>query len=375
MITLFHASAGQGHQKAAEALHKALLFQGYPCPDPVDTLDLVRPAFRRLYRDGYHFLAKRNPRLLEILYRKTDSPSRNGLFHSGRMKVQKHLAPGFYPALRSRCPDVIVCTHFLPLELLWKKTARPDPRSIIVAVLTDLLPHGLWIHPHVDHYVVPTEEARHELLREGIRPESIHVMGIPVDPRFTRRHPAAETRRNLGLPEKPTLLVLSGGFGTAPLSRVLGSFRSVTGDISLILVAGRNKPLQQALESRKNDFPFPVRIMGFVDNLSEWMDASDAVLTKPGGLTISEVVSKAIPLILLPPQGGQERRNRDYLVSNGAAVSTDLFHAGRTSVNILEDPERCLGLIRSCRRIAWPHAAESISSFLIELDRSDRRLP
>ena len=375
MIALFHASAGQGHQKAAEALHKALMTQEYPCLEPVDTLDLLQPVFRRFYQDGYHYLAKKNTRLLEILYRKTDRPGKNGFLHSGRMEFQKRLAPGFYPVLRSRQPDVIACTHFLPLELLWKKTPRQSSRSIIVAILTDLFPHGLWIHPYVDHYVVPTEEARNELLGLGIRPEKIHVLGIPVDPHFSQRQPAKETRRNLDLPEKPTLLVLSGGFGTAPLCRVLDSFRSVEKEISLVLVAGRNKRLQKALEVRKKDFPFPVRVMGFVDNLSEWMDASDAVLTKPGGLTTSETISKGIPLILLPSQGGQEKRNRDYLVSQGAAVATDADLAGVTAMSLLDDPEKCLDLIRSCHKIARPRAAESISAFLIGLDRSTRRLP
>ncbi len=375
MIALFHASAGQGHQKAAEALHKALMIQEYPCLQPVDTLELLRPAFRRLYRDGYHFLAKKNTRLLEILYRKTDHPGRGGLLHSSRLKLQKRLAPGFPPTLQSTQPDVIVCTHFLPLELLWEKKTRHSPRSVVVAILTDLLPHGLWIHPHVDHYVVPTEEARREMLAMGIRPETVHVLGIPVDPHFSPKKPAQESRRNLGLPEKPTLLVLSGGFGTSPLCQVLDSFREIQKGLSLVLVAGRNERLRKALEIRKKNFSFPVRILGFVDNLSEWMDASDAVLTKPGGLTTSETLSKGIPLILLPPQGGQEKRNRDYLLSRDAAVATDADLAGKTAMNLLEDPERCQQLIRACERIARPQAAKTISTFLIDLDRLIRSLP
>ncbi|KGA94861.1 MGDG synthase family glycosyltransferase [Leptospirillum ferriphilum] len=376
MIALFHATAGQGHQKAAEAVHKALLIQEYPCPQPVDTLELLRPGFRRLYRDGYHYLARKNRRLLEFLYRTTDHPGQGGFLHSSRLKIQKRLAPGFAPALQFRQPDVIVCTHFLPLELLWEKRSRPFSRSVIVAVLTDLFPHGLWIHPHVDHYVVPTEDARQELAGMGVPAERIHLLGIPVDPHFSRKKPTREARRNLGLPEKPTVLVLSGGFGTAPLCHVLDSFRDVKKDISLVLVAGRNERLRNALEARKNDFPFSVRVLGFTDNLSEWMDASDIVLTKPGGLTTSETLSKAIPMILLPPQGGQEKRNRDYLLFRHAAIPADAEGAGKTAVHLLENPEKCQTLIRSCRRLARPHAAESISAFLIDLDqRLTRSLP
>ena len=369
MIALFHASAGQGHQKAAEAVHKALLIQEYPCPRPVDTLELLRPGFRRLYRDGYHYLARKNTRLLELLYRTTDHPGQGGFLHASRLKIQKRLAPGFSPILQCRQPDVIVCTHFLPLELLWEKRSRPFSRSVVVAILTDLFPHGLWIHPHVDHYVVPTEDARQELVAMGVPPGRIHLHGIPVDPRFSRKTPSTEARRNLGLPEKPTLLVLSGGFGTAPLCHVLDSFRQVKKDISLVLVAGRNERLRNALEARKNDFPFSVRVLGFTDNLSEWMDASDIVLTKPGGLTTSETLSKGIPLILLPPQGGQEKRNRDYLLFRHAAIATKKEEAGKTAVHLLENPEKCQTLIRSCRRIARPDAAETISAFLIDLDQ------
>ncbi|MHB1285109.1 MAG: MGDG synthase family glycosyltransferase [Leptospirales bacterium] len=370
MIALFHATTGQGHQKAAEAIHNALLLEGYPTPDPIDTLDLMTTPFRKIYRKGYLALAHRHPNLLDTLYNRTDHPPDNSLSYRLRLSLGRSQSPGFIKTLQSLSPSVIACTHFLPLELLSAYQSGTRPKIPIVAVLTDLYPHGFWIHPHVDRYIVPNQESVSELESQGVSPHKIQIAGIPINPAFSRNRSQAETRKQLGLPDCATILILSGGFGVGPLTKALQSFAHSSIPCSVIVVAGHNVALEKKLQTLSRGFSIPVTVRGFTRNMDELMDAADLVITKPGGLTTSEVLAKERPMILMSPHGGQERRNAEYLVKNGTALRvldhTQIYELAR---DLLNDPSRRESMVQNCRRVSRPQAAILIAETLIGMDR------
>lgn len=369
MIALFHATTGQGHQKAAEAIQAALRHEGYPSPEPIDTLDLMASPFRRLYREGYLALANRHVDLLDTLYTRTDHHPGNRLFYRLRLSLGRLQAPGFLKALESLSPSVIACTHFLPLELLAAYKSGSGSDVPLVAVLTDLTPHGFWIHPHVDRYIISNEEAASELESQGVPSERIQVAGIPINPAFSRNRPPKEARKRLGLPDHTTILILSGGFGVGPVTDALLSFRDTSFQYSIIVVAGHNADLEKKLRNHSVGFPVPVTVRGFVENMDALMDAADIVVTKPGGLTTSELLAKGRPMILMNPHGGQERRNADYLVRNGAAIRVhDPAQIHRAAVELLNDPERLERMANDCRRVAQPRSATLIAQTLIRMD-------
>lgn len=369
MIALFHATTGQGHQKAAEAVQTALHHEGYTSPDPIDALDLMTSPFRRLYREGYLALANRHVNLLDALYNRTDHHPGNHLFYRLRLGIGKVQSPGLSKTLESLSPSVIACTHFLPLELLATFKSGTGSGVPLVGILTDFNPHGFWIHPHVDLYIVPNEEASVELESRGVPPDRIQIAGIPINPVFSRNIPPENARKLLGLPDFPTVLILSGGFGTGPLTEALQSFRDASHRYSVIIVAGHNAALEKKLRTLSMGFPLPVTVRGFVENMDVLMDAADIVVTKPGGLTTSEVLAKSRPMILMNPRGGQERRNTDYLVEYGAAIRVhDPIHTCALVETVLGDPERRETMSWNCRRIARPQAATLIARTLIQMD-------
>ncbi|MHB8421209.1 MAG: MGDG synthase family glycosyltransferase [Leptospirales bacterium] len=370
MIVLFHATTGQGHQKAAKAIQTALLLEGYPSPEPVDTLDLMTSPFRHLYREGYLALANRHANLLDSLYKRTDHHPGDRFSYRLRLTIGRIQSPGFLKTLDSLSPSVIACTHFLPLELLASYKSGAGSGVPVAAILTDFSPHGFWIHPHVDLYFVPNEEASAELEAQGVPANRIRIAGIPINPAFSQRLPPEKARQDLGLPETPNILILSGGFGVGRLTEVLESFRQASTRYSVTIVAGQNKTLEKTLRARSSDFSLPVTVRGYVENMDVLMDAADIVVTKPGGLTTSEVLAKARPMILMNPRGGQERRNTDFLVKQGAAIRVgDPMHTCTLVELLLNDPAQRETMARNCLRIAKPQAATLIARTLIRMDK------
>ena len=119
----------------------------------------------------------------------------------------------------------------------------------------------------------------------------------------------------------PVLLILGGGFGMGPVKEVLEAVNRSTTTLQVIVVAGRNLELRSQLALV--DAKHPTRILGFVDNMHEWMAACDLVLTKPGGLTRSEALAIGRPLLVFNPIPGQEAANSDYLLERGAAAKVN----------------------------------------------------
>lgn len=366
-LLLLHATAGAGHTRAAQAIAAALDQSGSPGHRVVDTLDCTTSLFRRMYTKAYIDLIQRAPELWGYLYDRYDA-----VRPPGNMTVRARLAfdqlnsRAFRQLLERTQPQAILCTHFLPLELLSDMKARSRLSTPVHAVVTDISPHGFWVYPHIDHYHVATEAAARELVRKGIDSGRISVSGIPIDPVFAQSAPAPTMRATLGLPERPTVLLLSGGFGVGPLLAMLDSFAGADCGLSLVVVAGRNSELEAACRARAATLPLPVTVYGFVDNMHELMDAADLIVTKPGGLTCNEALAKGKPLALAAPIPGQEQRNCEYLLESGAAVR--LYDVGDAAWHLqrwLGAGERMTAMRANALRVARPQAAADIAQSLL----------
>ena len=366
-LLLLHATAGAGHTRAAQAIAAALRIAGQDDFRVVDSLDCTTAFFRKMYAQAYLDLVQTAPALWGYLYERHDvvKPAKSRS-RRARLAFDKINSRAFNTLLREEAPRAILCTHLLPLELLSDLKGRGKLNTPVHAVVTDISPHAFWVYPHIDHYHVATAAGARELEQKGIAPERIHVSGIPVDPVFAERTPAPVMRQTLGLPERPTVLLLSGGFGVGPLLAMLDSFVDEDCGLSLVVVAGKNAELEAACRARAASLPLPVSVHGFVNNIHQFMDAADLVVTKPGGLTSNEILAKGKPMMLVAPIPGQEQRNCEYLLEEGAAVRLyDAADAAWHFRTLFADPERMRAMQANARRIARPDAAANIAQHLL----------
>jgi len=363
-VMILHASAGAGHKRAAEALAA-----GFRQVDPdtqvlvSDILDFTPALFRDTYAKGYLRIVRRAPELWGYMYTQTDRKALVPWRRKVRSAFNHINARSFFERCREFAPDAFVCTHFMPLELLSTHARRRrTPATPLFCVVTDLAVHSLWIAERVNCYYVATEMARRQLVRQGQPETGILNTGIPVDPVFAEHTDPAILRGRLGLQvDRPVVMIASGGFGVGPTVGLLRAFKGTGTGCQLVVVAGANEGLRQEAEAALRDTGVAGRVFGFVNNMHELMEASDLVITKSGGLTISEALAKGRPMMIIDPIPGQEQMNCELLLEAGAAVRLhDVNDAPHEIGRLLADTERLERMRYSARTLGRPRATAEI---------------
>lgn len=360
-LLILHASAGNGHRRAAEALSEAALAAG--CTVTMrDILDFTAPLYRKTYAEGYLNLVRAAPELWGYLYAQSDKHALRPLDRRIRAVFNRLNTLTFLRFFKREAPDAVLCTHFMPLELVAHLRKSRRHGVPLHGVVTDFAVHALWYASGVDHYYVATDEARRQLLRMGQGAAGISITGIPIMARFGAGVPAAQARQQLGLlPDKPAVLLLSGGFGVGPTVELIRAFVAEPPGCQLVVVAGKNPAMEAAAREAARGAALPVTVLGFVNNIHDYMDACELLISKPGGLTTSEALAKGKPLMIVDPIPGQEQRNCEHLLEAGCAVRLfDAPDAPWKVRSLLENPARLAALSARARTLGHPHAAADI---------------
>jgi processive 1,2-diacylglycerol beta-glucosyltransferase len=363
-VLILSASAGAGHVRAAEALKNAFTKMNAAREiRHVDTLDYTNKVFRRLYSQTYLDMVKSAPEMLGWLYDYLDQPWKK---ERRRLALDRLNTRPFVRLLKEYKPDLTVCTHFLPAEIIsWLKAKERIARPPAI-VVTDFDIHAMWLCHHYERYFVPLEETRTHMYKLGIPATKISVTGIPIDPIFAEHKDKLEMRRKHGLkPDRVTILVSAGGFGADSLDHVITSLMELQHDAQVIAIAGRNEELRARLVSlvshAKRKARVAVNVVGYTTEMDEYMSASDLILGKPGGLTTSEALAKGLVFVIVNPIPGQEERNSDHLLEEGVAIRCNNLPALAFKIDrLLEDKHRLEDMRRSVQRLARPNAAAQI---------------
>lgn len=367
-VVVTHVPAGSGHEKAAEAVSIALR-QISPGTEIVllNALDGMSAWYQWSFTQGYLDLIHRHPKLWGLAYHLLDL--RGLAWAAYRLHRLSNALHGkiLEEILLRRKPDVVVGTHFFPMEVAAYLKRKRRLHARLITVLTDFLPHSVWISPCIDTYVVGSPISRQALLARGIPAERIQVLGIPINPKFSLPLNRSEIQTRLGLrPDRPTLLFCSGGFGTGPVAEFLLALARVQDLLQVLVVTGKNSALLRRLERLREKIPHPVKLYGFVDNMEELMTASDLLVTKPGGLSCAEAMAKGLPLLLVSPIPGQETRNARLLEQHGIAVQARSLKEFPTLVEqLLGDPGRRQEMARRGKAASFPDAASSVARWVL----------
>jgi processive 1,2-diacylglycerol beta-glucosyltransferase len=366
-LLILSVSAGAGHVRAAQAVEAAALAASPPlAPTHLDLLTLVPADFRKLYGQQYIKLVETLPQLWSYLYAKSDRPSRDSLVGKLKRAAEKLNTRRLTAEIERLRPDVILATHFLPAELLSRQKARGKKLPPLWVQVTDFDVHALWVHEHVDRYCVASEEVAFRLADRGVAREEIVVTGIPVMPQFSAPLARADCARELGVaPDKFTVLMMAGGAGVGGLDELAGRLLRLPDDLQLIALAGRNEDLLRRLRDLARAHPGRLFPLGFTTTVERVMTVSDLVVTKPGGLSVSECLAKGRPMLLVSPIPGQEERNADYLLEAGAAIkAVDAATLEFKLAGLMADRARLRAMSEAAHRIARPAAASDVVALI-----------
>ena len=366
-ILILSASVGNGHTTAAESLKKA--FEIKKLAREIrheDVLKFTNPLFRRLYGKAYIDLVNNMPEVLGWMYDQLDEPWKN---EKRRLFFDKLNAQPFVKMLREYAPDLIVCTHFLPSEIVSDLKAKQKLKCPQAIVVTDFDVHALWLCRNFEHYFVALDETRAYLETLGFPSEKITVSGIPIDPIFSESKSKAAMREKYGLdPDIPIVILSLGGFGVGRIDTLLDALRSIRRPVQILAMCGRNEELKKRLQASPTNGEVRIIPVGYTKTMDEYMSASDLIVGKPGGLTTCEALAKGLVFVVVNPIPGQEERNSDHLLENGAAIrSNNPATLGYKIEQLLSDPERLNAMRRNALDFARPRAAFDIVDKLADV--------
>jgi processive 1,2-diacylglycerol beta-glucosyltransferase len=371
-ILVLSASVGAGHVRAAQAVELALR---QLVPDAavknLDVLELTNAVFRRFYGQAYLDLVNRAPHVLGYFYDYLDRPSRSGKHHSDKLRlaVQKLNLKTFIRFLQEEPWDLVINTHFLPAEIIASLRKKGKLSVPQVTVTTDFETHRLWVNQPCERYFTATEEGALYLHSWGVPASDIFPTGIPIHPLFSEPKDRSACLARHGLTgDRPVVLQLAGGFGVGPIEKLFKAILEVELPLEVVVVAGRNEKLKTQLQKIRSPERHRVKIMGFTDQIDELMAVADLVVSKPGGLTTSETLARGAAMVIVNPIPGQESRNSDFLLENGAAIKVNNVATLAYKLTALfRQPERLQQLKANARQLARPQAAFDVVKGALEL--------
>lgn len=350
------AGVGSGHNSAAEAIREACAARpDVEAVDVLDVLDVSTALYRDLLGKGYFALVDGAPWLVSLGYDLSDQPFKH------RGPVDPWSRANAMPALRRLKkfrPTAVICTHFLPAQLIAAMILRGALEARTSIVTTDYDFQGLWLASAFHRLYLAREESRVQLGELGIPLDRVVSTGIPV-----RRNEAATASNSGVLP--PLLVISAGASGGSYATTVVRQVQRVASPMRAVVVCGRNEELRREIESLTAGDP-RFTVLGFTDQMPQLLRGASLFIGKPGGLSASECMAAGLPMVLTNPIPGQEVRNGDYLIEEGAAVRcTRSTTIGWKIDQILATPGR-LDLMRSrAQAIGRPAAASDIVEDLL----------
>jgi processive 1,2-diacylglycerol beta-glucosyltransferase len=363
-VLLISVSAGSGHVRAAQALLETSSQFKPVTVEHIDVMDYVSRSFRGVYSDFYRHLINHAPAFWAYLYKKTDEAHRSDISSMLRRLIEQICTKKLIKKIAEFNPDHIICTHFLPAELLSREIDQGRLSCPVWVQVTDFDLHSLWVNPHMRGYFAANHEVAFKLREHEVDANAIFVTGIPVSPVFLEPKDKLAFRAELGLqPELPAALILSGGARIGTVTEIAERLLKNNPTLQVIAIAGNNPGRLTELQHLARQFEGRLVPLGFSKCIENLMSACDVVITKPGGLTSSECLIKGLPMLLIDPIPGQEERNGDYLMERGGAIKAhDIVALDYKLRQLIVDPDRLKGMRENLLKHAKPDAAWQVLS-------------
>ncbi len=370
-VLIATASVGAGHNSVARTLADSLSQSGAPLDlHVVDVMDCTPAWFRAYYAGGFRISMSRFPTCYGLGFHLSNRPHCPGRkpIERPRLAFERSAAAGYGRYVRRLRPDLIVNTHFLAPLVVDRMNLRGPPRFRQVMVVTDIETHRRWYAETIERWFVPTEYTAGILRRWGIPDERMTVSGIPVHEKWTRPLDRAKVLADWDLPADRDIVVLSGGtdFVCGPIADIARRVARTCPQAYVVVLGGRNKDLIARIAAL-GECPDRVRPVSFTDRVHELVGVSTLMITKAGGITTAECISKGTPMVIMRPVPGQERGNALYFAARGAAeIAMSADRTVDAVRGLLQDRDRRDRMRRAAKALHRP-ATQTVTEQVLSM--------
>lgn len=371
---ILSVSTGGGHAKAAEAIKESIL-KNEPHSEVliIDTIKYISPFLDKLVVGTYLKSLRHYPSFFKFLYKHSDE---DGRFVKSSTLGNDYLTNKLYPTIVDFEPDILIATHAFTaqiLSILRKKFQWHKPSLV---VMTDYASHAFWVHRNVDAYVVSNEDMIEQLVMRGRNRDQIYPYGIPVSENFLKIHSREEIFEKYGINStEKVITVMGGSLGIGNIEEILKEIVASKQPCQIIVLTGRNEKLYEKLLELKNECNHHLLPLQYCDEMNDILSITDLLITKPGGLTITESFISGTPLAIYSAIPGHEVQNADYLLRHGLAVDLGTGEkCGPIIEDLLQDNLYLEKLKQKSKANAKPYAAQHIFELCRQLINSKEEL-
>lgn len=358
-------NAGGGHNAAANAIRDALLLKGAEATVS-DCLEIVSPLWSRLVCGSYLEMVKHFPSLFGAVYRLSFhlcGKRRKSIVYAANARSAGRISK----LIQREKPDGVIVTHIFAAQQLTYLRRHGEADLWTGGVITDYDVQPFWNETELDRIFSPSAELSDGYAEKGTRRELLVETGIPVDPTLREADDLRRAKRENGLdPDRPCVLVAGGSMGAGKMPRTVEALLDgLPEEVQFVVVCGNNRRLKKHFARMKVP-ESRMKVLGFVRPLHRLMRAADVVISKPGGLSSTEVFEQRIPLVAVHPILGVESNNAAYLKKQGVALCPETDAETVLDVRrLLTEPALVEHMKRAQRKLVPGGASQEIAQLVI----------
>ena len=371
-ILILYAAYGGGHLSAAKSL-KNYIDNNYTDIETtmIDCIKYINKALDKVTTGAYKQMAKKAP----WVWKKVYFNSEKGLLGKFSNGTNKLMAKKLFHLFEEHNPDLVISTHPFATQMTSYLKKKQKINCTLATVLTDFAPHDQWLvgNTYGNYFFVSHDGMKNSLINDfNIPSEKIFTTGIPLSEKFLENFNKQEIYDFFELdPSKKTILFFGGGefgLGKSKTVEILKSLTNYLHEYQIIAISGRNQKMNDAFKDIANELNNPngLKIFDFIDKVPEAMKISNLVITKPGGLTVTESLASNLPILIINPIPGQEEQNAEFLVQ--ANVATWLKKSDNTSEvieNLLNSPDKLITMAENTKKLAHLDSTKNICQILL----------
>ncbi len=367
-----------------------------------DTIEYISPLLNKAITGGYVYMAKNTPKMYGHVYHSADKKTPiNKTMELTTFTLRNKLLP----LIEDFAPDVVITTHPFAAEILTALKRKGLTDVPIIEIVTDFEIHAAYINDGVDAYIVSSREMVDQVVERGVERVRVYPYGIPVNTKFLDDIDRETVFREEGLdPDTPTILIMAGSFGVTDILKIYHKIVKSPEDFQVIVITGKNEKLFETFErylrkitlnntlieiqeltsrdkkpksvkkSKKKKAAKPTKLLYFTDEVFKYMHMADLIVTKPGGLTVSESIAAGLPMAVFKAIPGQEEQNASFLESKGMAVRLAKDNTCTTTISrLMRDPEELNKMKQAIKVFSKGNSAAHVYKLMLDLTEKHRK--
>lgn len=372
-ILIFYASYGGGHLSAARSISQ-FFEKNYPDfqVKMVDCMKYINTGVEKITTDSYKIMAKSAPWAWGEIYKLSE---KGAISHISNFS-NKIMSLKLNTLFKEFSPDIVISTHPFSTQMTSILKHQGKISCKLASVMTDFSSHNQWLvgHEYIDYIFVSHEGMKNEIIARGVDSSKIYATGIPLANRFLEHFDKEKIKASFNLnSDKRTILFFGGGefgLGKDQTLKILKAFISnLPSDYQMVVISGKNEKMKNKFDSLvdETDSRNNVQVYGYTNHVPELMSVSDLVVTKPGGLTITESLASGLPIVVINPIPGQEVENAEFLERAGVAVWIRKYDSPEESIKkLFSDPMRLRHMKVNSKLMAKKNSTRDICNIIIE---------